>query len=235
MCACLLCRPKAWLFAAVLTDSMPTLCRLYNLSEYSVKLREGGECEIERGRERERERERESELALLAFGRLAGRLSVGRSSRCLAGWLSVRLAGPRAGWLAGRAAARAPGWMVGCQAGCLLAFLLAVSHVVRSRVARLKCSPPCAFRCRERERERMQGKQRVSAGSLAGCPDPCLASSLPEWPSGWPAGELSHDGLLVGCHTTPSPLYMSDARKERGGEREREDDERERVPQSRIV
>ena len=53
MCACLLCRPKAWLFAAVLTDSMPTLCRLYNLSEYSVKFRERGEYEIQRGGERE--------------------------------------------------------------------------------------------------------------------------------------------------------------------------------------
>ena len=161
------------------------------------------------------------------FGRLAGRLSVGRSSRCLAGWLSVRLAGPRAGWLAGRAAAKAPGWMAGCQASCLLAFLLAVNPCGAELGSPFEMFSPLCFQM-QGERERMQGKQRVSAGSLAGCPDPCLASSLPEWPSGWPAGELSHDGLLVGCHTTPSSLYMSDARKERGGEREREDDERER-------
>ena len=68
------------------------------------KLRERGEYEVERGRERERE----SELALLAFGRLAGRLSVGRSARCFSGWLTVCSTGRAPGCWQGPWPGRAP-------------------------------------------------------------------------------------------------------------------------------
>ena len=78
--------------------------------------RERGEYEIESGREREREREK---LALLAFGRLAGKLSVGRSARCLSGWMAVCSTGRAPGcwrdpW-PGRAPNRIVGWPAGCQ------------------------------------------------------------------------------------------------------------------------
>ena len=171
MCACLLYRLEAWLVAAALTDSMPMLRRLYNLSEYSRQAqREGGECEIERGRERERERESHNLLCRLLAGwltrcRLAGRLVV-----CLAGWLFVQLAGPRAagralglarpraGCLAGRPAAN-HGCMVARQAGCLSAFTpRRPLPLLRSPPA---CMPPCLTmpsgsfpRDREGERER---------------------------------------------------------------------------------
>ena len=101
---------EAWLVAAALTDSMPMLRRLYNLSEYSRQAqREGGECEIETGRERQREGE--SQLALSAFGRLANTLSLGRSSRCLSGWVAICSIG------------RAPGCWQGPWPGCLQAYL----------------------------------------------------------------------------------------------------------------
>jgi hypothetical protein len=118
MCACLLYRLEAWLVAAALTDSMPMLRRLCNLSEYSRQAqREGGECEIERGRERQREGE--SKLALSAFGKLANTLSLGRSSRCLSGWVAIcsigRAPGCWQGPWPGTAPSRILGWSAGCQ------------------------------------------------------------------------------------------------------------------------
>ena len=78
MCARLRCRLQAWLVAAVLTDSMRMLRRLYNLSEYSRQAQREG-----RARDGERERERESHDLLcwlvagwLARCRLAGRIVV---------------------------------------------------------------------------------------------------------------------------------------------------------------
>ena len=117
MCACLLCRLEAWLVAAALTDSMPMLHRLCNLSEHSRQAQtEGGECEIERGRERQREGE--SKLALSAFGKLAGKLSVGRSARCLSGWMAVCSIGRAPGCWQGPWPGRAPRRIVGKPVGC---------------------------------------------------------------------------------------------------------------------
>ena len=99
----------------------------------------------------------------------------------------------------------------------------------------------CLQRLREGEGGgKLRGEQRVVAGRLAGCPDPCLVGCLSGCPSGWLAGELSPDCLLAICR--PTLLSISHARKERRGERERERDreiarvreiERERVKSER--
>ena len=109
----------------------------------------------DREREGEREKERESELALLAFGMLTGGLSVGRSARCLSGWLADCSTGRASDWMTG--------WPAGCQGPEMDDWLPSrLPTCIPAR--RLPCGAepvslfamfsPCAVRCRERESAR---------------------------------------------------------------------------------
>ena len=134
-----------------------------------------------RYREREGEGERERERVItctVGFWQADSRVV-----RWPGGSLFVWLVGCQFGWqglgLDGGLAGRLPrpgmdDWWTSRLPACIPARRLPCGAEPTSLFAIFS---PCAVRCREREK-RVQGKQRLSASCLAGCPDQCLASFL---------------------------------------------------------